>query len=137
MPRLIMRCRRTSPTMAESRGFMRRTCEPIGDLRPLGSSPNMKALLRFGSAPSSGLSLSEASASGAPLGQRPTILGGQPLLLGAVFGKLTQVLAEGCHARVQLAEDCVSAVEAAAHRAAVWGRCCGSRPCTPGRTRRP
>ena len=58
----------------ESRGFIRRTCAPIGDLRPRGSSPNMKALLRFGSAPSSGSSLSGASASGAPLGQRPTIL---------------------------------------------------------------
>ena len=45
-------------------------------------------------------------------GPAPDDLGGQPLLLGAVFGVLAQVLAEGGYARVQLAEDCVGAVAA-------------------------
>ena len=40
-------------------------------------------------------------------GPAPDDLGGQPLLLGAVFGALAEVLAEGGYARVQLAEDCV------------------------------
>ena len=45
-------------------------------------------------------------------GPTPDDLGSQPLLLGAVLCVLAQVLAEGGHARVQLAEDCVGAVAA-------------------------
>ena len=54
-------------------------------------------------------------------GPAPDDLGGQPLLLGAVFGTLMQVLAEGCYARVQLAEDCVGAVEPQHIGLRYWG----------------
>ena len=72
----------------------------------------MKALLRCGSAPSSGSSRSGASASGAPLRPAPDELGGQQLLVGRAGGPLAQVLPEGRHPRVQLAEDHVGAVAA-------------------------
>ena len=128
--RLIMRCKRTAPITTESRGFIRRTCVPIGDLRPRGSSPNMKALLRFGSAPSSGSSFSGVSASGRPTAPAPDDLGGQPLLLGAVFACSRRVLAEGSYARVQLAEDCVCAIAVQHLGLRYMGGCCGSRPRT-------
>ena len=96
----------------ESRGFIRRTCAPNGHLRPRGSSPNMKALLRFGSAPSSRIVLVRGQCQRRTTGPAPDDLGGQPLLLGAVLGVLAQVLAEGGYARVQLAEDCIGAVAA-------------------------
>src|SRR6185312_2402521 len=56
--------------MTASRAFIRRACDPTGHFSPRGSSPYRKALLRAGSAPSSGSSLSGARASGAPLVQR-------------------------------------------------------------------
>ena len=52
--------------------MVRRAWARSGHFRPRGSSAYRKALLRRGSAPSSGSSRSGASTSGAPLGQRPT-----------------------------------------------------------------
>ena len=51
-------------------------------------------------------------------GPTPDDLGAKPLLLGAVFGVLAQILAEGGYARVQFAEDCVGAV--AAQHLGLW-----------------
>ena len=70
----------------------------------------MNALLRSGSAPSSGSSCVGASESGAPRAPAADELGRQQFLVGGAGGALAHVLAEGGHARVQLAHDHKGAV---------------------------
>ena len=130
-----MRCRRDSPTTTESRGFIRRTCEPNGDLRPRGSSPNMKALLRFGSAPVQDRPCPEPVpaaphwASARRSWRTATPPRRDLWRAGAGTGgrRATRVAACGTLRRCCCAP---------APRAAVWGQGCRSHPRTPERTRR-
>ena len=131
MPRLIMRCRRTSPMTTRVAGVHASDMRADRGLEATRVVAEHEGVVAFWVGPNFRIVLVRSQCQRRATGPTPDNLGSQPLLLGAVLGVLAQVLAEGGYARVQLAEDCVGAVAAQHIGLRYWGDVMESRPRTP------